>query len=155
MRRRESGRAEKGPHPYDSIHVPSCRCEFCRWDGIEDRVVSNNTDGTINLILDRLAGNYSVLGPIKIGNNPNSAAVDDLGLDGTPDIVVSNGFSNNTVVRISGAQISVPYPGLSFAPAPMLNAILHTGRRQQLRIEYIPYVHCSITEEKKEIPSES
>jgi hypothetical protein len=135
--------------------VPRGRCEFCRWGGIEDRVVSNNTDGTINLILDRLAGNYSVLGPIKIGNNPNSAAVDDLGLDGTPDIVVSNGFSNNTVVRISGAQISVPYPGLSFAPAPMLNAILHTGRRQQLRIEYIPYVHCSITEEKKEIPSES
>ena len=64
-----------------------------------------------------------MLGPIKIGNNPNSAAVDDLGLDGTPDIVVSNGFSNNTVVRISGAQISVPYPGLSFAPARMVNAI--------------------------------
>jgi hypothetical protein len=117
--------------------VPCGRCEFCRWDGIEDLVVSNNTDGTINLIF-RQAGCYSVLGPIKIGNNPYSAAVDDLDLDGSPDIVVSNCFSNNTVVRISGANISVPYPGLSFAPGPMLNAILHIGRRQQLRIEYIP-----------------
>ncbi|MGA7317908.1 MAG: VCBS repeat-containing protein [Silvibacterium sp.] len=53
-------------------------------DGIEDLVLSNNTDGTINLILDRLAGSYSVLGPIKIGNNPYSAAVGDLDHDSEP-----------------------------------------------------------------------
>ncbi|MGA7314748.1 MAG: hypothetical protein WBX22_12335, partial [Silvibacterium sp.] len=46
----------------------------------------------------------------------------DLDLDGTPDIVVSNCFSNNTGVLLSGTQISVPYTGLSFTPGHMLNA---------------------------------
>jgi hypothetical protein len=43
-------------------------------------------------------------------------------LDGTPDIVVSNCFSNNTGVLLSGDQISVPYTGLSIAARHILHA---------------------------------
>jgi len=91
-------------------------------DGLEDLVVSNYTSGTVNLVLARLAGGYSVQGPFNVGNNPYSAAVGDLDLDGTPDVVVSNCFSNNTGVLLDGTQISVPYSGLFLTPGHQLNA---------------------------------
>ncbi len=76
--------------------------------------MSNYTDGTVNLALGSSGGTYTVVGPFKVGNNPYSAAVGDLDLDGTPDVVVSNCFSNNTGVLFDGTQIAVPYTGLSF-----------------------------------------
>ena len=91
-------------------------------DGIPDLVVSNYTDGTVNLALGSSGGSYTVLGPFKVGNNPYSAAVGDLNLDGTPDVVVSNCFSNNTGVLFDGTQIAVPFSGLSLAAGNQYNA---------------------------------
>ncbi len=54
----------------------------------------------------------TALAPSPVGNNPYSAAVGDLNQDGTPDLVVSNCFSNNIGVLLSGTQISVPYSDL-------------------------------------------
>ena len=49
-------------------------------------------------------------------NGPYSATVGDPDLDGTPDILVSNCFNNNTGVLLSGTQIPVALSGLSFTP---------------------------------------
>jgi hypothetical protein len=89
-------------------------------DGIPDLVVSNYTDGTVNLAVGTASG-YTVLGPFGVGNKPYSAAVGDLNLDGTPDLAVSNCFSNNTGVLLDGTQISVPFSGLSLAPTNLYN----------------------------------
>jgi hypothetical protein len=83
--------------------------------------VSNYTSGTVNLVLAP-TGSHKVLGPFKVGNNPYSAAVGDLNLDGTPDLVVANCFSNNTGMLLDGTLISVPYSGLSLAPGNSFNA---------------------------------
>ncbi len=55
-------------------------------------------------------------------NGPYSATVGDPDLDGTPNILVSNCFSNNTGVLLSGTQISVALSGLSFTPGDTLLA---------------------------------
>jgi uncharacterized repeat protein (TIGR01451 family) len=89
-------------------------------DGIPDLVVSNYTDGTVNLALGTASG-YTVLGPFGVGNKPYSAAVGDLNLDGTPDLAVSNCFSNNTGVLFDGTQIAVPYSPLSLSPTNLFN----------------------------------
>ncbi len=57
-----------------------------------------------------------------MGNSPYSAAVGSLNVDGTPDIVVSNCFSNNTGVLLSGTRISVPYGTFSLSPGHTLRA---------------------------------
>jgi len=62
------------------------------------------------------------LGPFGTGNNLTSAAVGDLDGDGTPDVVVSSEFSNQTGVLLSGSQISVPYSGLSLRAGDLVNA---------------------------------
>jgi hypothetical protein len=65
---------------------------------------------------------YKLAGPFRVGSNPYSAAVGNLNLDGTPDIVVSNCFSNNTGVLLSGTQIAVPYTGLSLVAGHSIQA---------------------------------
>ena len=89
-------------------------------DGVQDLAVSNSTDGTVNLALGSSGGSYTVLGPFSVGNGPYSAAVGDLNLDGTPDLVVANCFSNNTGVLLDGTLISTPYSGLSLPPGNMV-----------------------------------
>jgi hypothetical protein len=91
-------------------------------DGVEDLVVSNYTDGTVDLLLGGASGNYALTGPFPVGSSPYSAAVGSLNIDGTPDIVVSNCFSNNTGVLLDGTQISVPYSGLTLTPGHTLGA---------------------------------
>ena len=87
-----------------------------------DLVVSNYTDGTLNLVLPAaLEEATQVLGPFKVGNNPYSAAAGDLNVDGTPDLVVANCFSNNTGVLLDGTLISVPYSGLSLPTGDSFN----------------------------------
>jgi hypothetical protein len=51
-------------------------------------------------------GTYTVLGPFSVGTGPYSAAVGDINLDGTPDLVVSG-------VLFDGTQIATSYSGLS------------------------------------------
>jgi subtilisin-like proprotein convertase family protein len=91
-------------------------------DGLPDIVVSNFTDGTVDLLLGGSSGfTRDSAGPFPVGKNPYSAAVGDLNQDGTPDLVVSNCFSNNTGVLLDGTQISVPYSGLSLSPTNLFN----------------------------------
>ena len=91
-------------------------------DGVQDLAVSNYTDGTVNLVLGSLVEAIRCWAHSTWAIAPYSAAVGDLDLDGTPDVVVSNCFSNNTGVLLDGTQISVPYSGLSLAPGHQLNA---------------------------------
>ncbi len=93
-------------------------------DGIPDLVVVNYNDGTVNIVLGNSGGGggYSVTGTFAVGTGPYSAAVGDVDLDGTPDLLVSNCFSNNTEELLSGSEISVPYSGLSLTPGHTLNA---------------------------------
>lgn len=100
--------------------------EDIRWtdingDGIPDLVVANFTDSTLRLMIGGTVG-YAMLGPFSTGGHPDSAAVGDLDGDGTPDIVVSNNSKNETEVFLSGAQISVPYTGLSLPAGNVVNA---------------------------------
>ncbi len=91
-------------------------------DGVPDLVVSNYTDGTVDLVLGSMTAPYHTLvGPFKIGTGPYSAAVGDLNLDGTPDVVVSNCFSNNTGVLLDGTQIAASFSGLSLSPSNLYN----------------------------------
>jgi hypothetical protein len=85
-------------------------------------VVSNYLDGSVDLLLGSSGGSYTLTGPFTVGNNPYSAAVGDLNGDGTPDLVVSNCFSNNTGVLRAGTQISVSYSGLGLVPGDILQA---------------------------------
>jgi len=63
------------------------------------------------------------VGPFKVGVGPYSAAVGDIDSDGTPDVVVSNCFSNNTGALLSGTQIAVPYTGFSLTAGHSLDAV--------------------------------
>ena len=91
-------------------------------DGIPDLAVSNYTGWHGQPGAGKLRSvSTPSLGPFKVGNGPYSAAVGDLNLDGTPDVVVSNCFSNNTGVLLDGTQIAVSFSGLSLSPGEQYN----------------------------------
>jgi len=94
---------------------------FANFNGVEELVVSNYTDGTVDLLIPN-GSTYTLVGPFDVGSGPYSAAVGDVDLDSTPDLVVSNCFSNNTGVLLSGTQISVPYTGLTLAAGHSIQA---------------------------------
>jgi hypothetical protein len=95
---------------------------FASFNGVEELVVSNYTDGSVDLLVP--AGSaYTLAGPFKVGSGPYSAAVGDIDSDGTPDVVVSNCFSNNTGALLSGTQISIPYTGLSLVAGHSIQAV--------------------------------
>ncbi|WP_263349831.1 beta strand repeat-containing protein [Acidicapsa acidisoli] len=94
---------------------------FADFNGVEELVVSNYTDGSVDLLIPN-GSVYTLAGPFKVGTGPYSAAVGDIDLDGTPDVVVSNCFSNNTGALLSGTQISVPYSGLSLVAGHSIQA---------------------------------
>ncbi|MFC5865067.1 beta strand repeat-containing protein [Acidicapsa dinghuensis] len=94
---------------------------FADFNGIEELVVTNYTDGSVDLLIPS-GSTYTLSGPFKVGTGPYSSAVGDIDLDGTPDLVVSNCFSNNTGVMLSGTQISVPYTGLSLTAGDSVSA---------------------------------
>jgi hypothetical protein len=100
---------------------------FANFNGVENLVVTNYHDSTVDLLLAGTGGAYSLAGPFKVGNNPYSAAVGDLDSDGTPDVVVSNCFSNSTGTLVSGTQISVPYSGLSLVAGHSVQASYTAG----------------------------
>jgi Bacterial Ig-like domain (group 3)/FG-GAP-like repeat len=94
---------------------------FADFNGVEELVVANYTDGTVDLLIPT-GSTFELVGPFQVGSNPYSAAVGDIDLNGTPDVVVSNCFSNNTGALLSGTQISVPYTGLSLTAGHSIQA---------------------------------
>jgi sugar lactone lactonase YvrE len=95
--------------------------QFANFNGVENLVVTNYIDGTLDLLVAG-SGSYTLVGPFQVGPNPYSAAVGDIDLDDTPDFVVANSLSNSTGVLLSGTQISVPYSGLSLVSGNSIQA---------------------------------
>lgn len=111
-----------GTHSMTAVYSGDANFSDFNGDGLEDLVVANYTDGTVDLLLSAVSGGYTLDGPFPAGDNPYSAAVADIDQDGTPDIVVSNCFSNSTGVLLSGTQIAVPYSGLALTPGHQVYA---------------------------------
>ncbi len=87
-------------------------------DGKPDLATANNNSNNVTVLLGNGAGGFAAApgSPFAVGSVPFSIAVEDVNLDGKPDIAAANFNSNNVTVLLGdGAGGFAPAPGSPFA----------------------------------------
>jgi hypothetical protein len=75
-------------------------------DGNPDLAVANHHSNNVSILLGNRDGSFkpATASPVSVGVDPRALAVGDVNLDGKPDLVVANYFSNNVTILLGNGS---------------------------------------------------